>query len=548
MLRFHSPRVPTRVRAAFFGAGIAAAALSLAACVADESDTAPATTPAAPAPTVAIKGNVSGLTGQGLVLQNNLADDLSVPNDGQFGFATLVAPGASYSVTVKRQPANPTQTCTVNAGSGTVGAAGVDNVSVVCSTATIRVSGTVSGLTGSGLVLQNNAGDDVSVSANGSFAFPTPVAGGAGYAVTVKSQPVAPRQQCTINGASGTAAGVGIGNVAVSCTLLASRFAYVARYSSGAIMTFAVDASTGALSSGTSMIVPGVPFGVASDPAGKFLFASEVGSGTLQVYAINDATGALTAVPGSPYPTGNTPTNVTMHPSGKFVYTANFNSANLSAFSLDASTGALTAIPGSPFAAGTGPRIVMIDPAGKFAYVPNMGENTIRTYAINASTGALSQTASTALPPGSGPLAIAVHPQGKFLYVANSSGNAVSAFTIDAATGSLTPLSQTPAGMGPWILKMDPTGRFLYTANQIGNSISAYSIDSVTGMLTPTATVPTNNQPIALAFDASGTFVYVSNYSSANVSIYRIDATTGVPAPIGGALPNVINPTGILLH
>jgi len=37
------------------------------------------------------------------------------------------------------------------------------------------VGGMVSGLAGSGLVLQNNAGDDRSISANGAFFFPTPV-------------------------------------------------------------------------------------------------------------------------------------------------------------------------------------------------------------------------------------------------------------------------------------------------------------------------------------------------------------------------------------
>ena len=49
-----------------------------------------------------------------------------------------------------------------------------------------------SGLTGSGLVLQNNGGDDLAISANGSFIFTTPITNGASYAVTVKSQPRVP--------------------------------------------------------------------------------------------------------------------------------------------------------------------------------------------------------------------------------------------------------------------------------------------------------------------------------------------------------------------
>ena len=57
------------------------------------------------------------------------------------------------------------------------------------------VGGTVSGLSGT-VVLQDNGGDDLSVSANGSFTFATPLASGAGYNVTVKTNPSG--QSCTV--------------------------------------------------------------------------------------------------------------------------------------------------------------------------------------------------------------------------------------------------------------------------------------------------------------------------------------------------------------
>jgi hypothetical protein len=77
------------------------------------------------------------------------------------------------------------------------------------------VGGTVSGLSGT-VVLQDNGGDNLSVSANGSFTFPTPVASGGGYNVTVQSSPSG--QSCTVANGSGTVASVNITNVAVSCT------------------------------------------------------------------------------------------------------------------------------------------------------------------------------------------------------------------------------------------------------------------------------------------------------------------------------------------
>jgi len=60
------------------------------------------------------------------------------------------------------------------------------------------VGGNISGLTGVGLILQNNGGDDLSISVNGSFTFATALADGTGYAVTVKTQPTDPIQKCSI--------------------------------------------------------------------------------------------------------------------------------------------------------------------------------------------------------------------------------------------------------------------------------------------------------------------------------------------------------------
>lgn len=80
-------------------------------------------------------GTVAGLSGTGLVLQNNGGDNLAVSANGGFTFATSLADGASYAVTVLTQPANPAQTCTVTNGSGTIPSANVTNVAVACANA-----------------------------------------------------------------------------------------------------------------------------------------------------------------------------------------------------------------------------------------------------------------------------------------------------------------------------------------------------------------------------------------------------------------------------
>lgn len=74
--------------------------------------------------------SMSGLVGEGLVLQCNGGDDLEASN-GTFFFATKLAEGAQYNVTVNIQPT--WHFCMVENGSGTYSRAGVPDVSVICS-------------------------------------------------------------------------------------------------------------------------------------------------------------------------------------------------------------------------------------------------------------------------------------------------------------------------------------------------------------------------------------------------------------------------------
>jgi large repetitive protein len=167
--------------------------------------------------TFAVRGTVTGLTGSGLLLRNNGGDDVTIGFDGEFGFATPIAAGSPYNVTVATQPGNPTQICTVTNGSGTMGQADVTNVNVTCATSAFAVSGNVTSLVGSGLVLQNNGADDLTIPQNGPFTFATQIASGAPYNVTVRTQPAGPQQTCTVANASGTVGSAPVTDVAVSC-------------------------------------------------------------------------------------------------------------------------------------------------------------------------------------------------------------------------------------------------------------------------------------------------------------------------------------------
>lgn len=100
---------------------------------------------------------------------------------------------------------------------------------------TYTVGGTVSGLGVSGLVLQNNGGDDTSVSADGTFTFAAALADGAAYSVTAKTQPSG--QTCTVANGSGTVAGGNVTNVAVTCAWNAPKTELVSRSTDSSVFS-----------------------------------------------------------------------------------------------------------------------------------------------------------------------------------------------------------------------------------------------------------------------------------------------------------------------
>jgi peptidyl-prolyl cis-trans isomerase A (cyclophilin A) len=165
-------------------------------------------------PTFTVGGQVTGLRGTGLELTLGGGQSVTVDADGPFVFATQLADGARYTVTVLAQPGDPDQVCTVADGSGFVEGADVTDVAVTCQDL-FTIGGTVTGLAGTGLVLQQGGGDDLSLAADGAFTFATPVVDGGAYAVTVLTQPLG--QHCTVAQGTGTVSGAAVTDVSVTC-------------------------------------------------------------------------------------------------------------------------------------------------------------------------------------------------------------------------------------------------------------------------------------------------------------------------------------------
>jgi hypothetical protein len=82
------------------------------------------------------------------------------------------------------------------------------------------VGGTVAGLTGNGLVLQLNAGNNLKIDLNGSFSFSTLLQGGDAYLVTVLAQPANPSESCIVINAGGSVGQTDVSDIQVTCSAI----------------------------------------------------------------------------------------------------------------------------------------------------------------------------------------------------------------------------------------------------------------------------------------------------------------------------------------
>jgi hypothetical protein len=287
---------------------------------------------------VVISGSATGLVGSGLVLQNNGADNLGVASNGSFQFASSVAPFGPYAVTVLTQPTSPTQVCTVTSGSGTVPLVDVANVSVACTTTSFTVGGTITGLLGPA-ILQDNAGNNLTVSSAGAFTFSSAVPSGAPYAVTVLNQPSSPVQVCSVSNGSGVVGGANVGNVAIACSTSTFTVAasVVGLTNSGLVLqdnggdTTAVDPGTNGMtfaapvSSGGAYVVS-----ILQQPIGQTCHVTggsgTIGSGNVATAVVNCATdtytvgGTISGLSGTVILQDNAGDDLTLNGSGSFAF------------------------------------------------------------------------------------------------------------------------------------------------------------------------------------------------------------------------------------
>jgi 6-phosphogluconolactonase (cycloisomerase 2 family) len=532
-------------------------------------------------PPHSVGGTVSGLTGSGLVLLDNGADSLAISKSGTFTFATDVAGGAAYDVTVSTQPSNPSQTCTVSHGSGTISGSDVTNVAVACTTNTYAIGGTISGLAGSGLVLALNGTKNPPISSGGSFTLTPSVASGATYSVTVATQPTNPPQTCALSNASGTVQASNITNVTVTCTTNTySVGGYVAGLAgSGLALSYNGGAPQSISRNGYFALSTGVGIGTTYSVA-----ITSQPTGPAQVCTLSNGSGAVG--------TTNVVSISVFCPQAvaRFAYVANAGDepiasssvtlGSISQFSIDPSTGALTAVSGGTIA--TGPQVYSLQfvPHSHFLWALNSGNletnapgfflASIYDYAVDPTTGLLTNVSGspfatldgTSSTPGCSfngfgtTAALTFAPGGTYGYLDNTDegpalNGGVSEFTVDPSSGAPTLVagSQLPQCIDSSVT-VDASGQFAYVVGRSqvsGAGAYMYDINATSGALTEVAGSPAFSGITPLITDPAGHFAYEADDG---IYVYQIDPGTGALTQIAaspfssGAENIVIGPQG----
>jgi 6-phosphogluconolactonase (cycloisomerase 2 family) len=419
-------------------------------------------------------------------------------------------------------------------------------------TATYAVGGTVTGLLqNETLMLLNNNGDALTVSANGGFTFPTALAAGSAYSVTVGTQPAG--ASCSVSAGSGTATAA-VSNVAVTCSPVQMKnIALFLQGATGTLLPFGYDVATGSLSA-----LPAAPKGPGQTATAVVVDASVTHAYTLglasdgtttQISAFTIGAGGKISTNGVPLNLPGQAVSLALDKSGQYLYSLGRPNSSISSridsFQVNASTGQLGRLTTYYMPTGNTLTKLYANPTAEVVYALDPGANPAST---NGSIATLSigttgnvNSSGPAVATGKTPQAMAMTSNGNYAYVVNAQDATVSVYTaatdgtLSAATPATVTLAPTPtasASPSPASIAIDASNGYLYVGDVANNLIYQFKINPTTGALTPlpapTLATSVSPQLLSIVGDAtSGAVLYATASANGAVSAMSINATTG---------------------
>lgn len=314
---------------------------------------------------------------------------------------------------------------------------------------------------------------------------------------------------------------------------------YASNAEGGDIHVLHLDDESGALTTMQQVKVGGTVMPLALSPNRGVLYAARR-SEPLAVlsFAIDAQSGALSRLGEAPLP--HSMAYIATDRSGRWLLSASYG-GNLVAVGPIGTDGvaqaAMQVVPTGPNA-----HAIVTDASNCFVFATNLGAGVVLQLRFDAATGGLTpnQPPSIAVRAGAGPRHLAWHPSGRWLCLLNELDASIDLFTFDAEHGTLahrqTAFSAPPGFHGtPWAadLHFTPDGRFLYSSDRRSNTIAALALDASSGQLSLIGHTAVPAEPRGFNITADGRWLIVAGQAAHRVALFRIDALTGALAAAG---------------
>ena len=308
---------------------------------------------------------------------------------------------------------------------------------------------------------------------------------------------------------------------------------YVSNADSGSISVLQLDEHRGTLTTLQTVVGGGSLMPLALAPGRRFLYVARRSEPfAVLAFAIDPRSGALTPLGETPLPVSMA--NIAVDASGRWLFSASYggNLVAVGALGADGLPHAVhQVIPTEPKA-----HAMRGDPSGRFVFATSLGGGLVMQFRFDAQAGRLAPNdpAAVRAGTGAGPRHLAFHPHAPFVYLLNELDASLDVFALDHDAGTLTPLQTVlslPPGFAgePWAadLHLTPDGRFLYSSERRSSTLATFAVDPASGRLTALGHTPVQTQPRGFRITPSGRFLIVAGQLSHRVGLHRIDATSG---------------------